>query len=347
MDAYDDIAALPLYVEGSERSQHASDTSSGFRRVTTGFALSGDGETGRGEDVTYETADHEALADAPAFDFAGEWTFGEFSEALAGMDLFPTKEPEEERFRHYRRWAVESAALDLALRQAGRSLGDVLGREYEPVRFVASTRLPDDTADRVHDLLDAYPDLELKLDPTPEWDAELIGELADTGAVRVVDLKGLYEGTEVDAEPDAEFYRRVFEGFPDAVVEDPATTEETQDVVRAHGERVSWDLPITGVESVEALPFEPNWLNIKPSRFGSVESLLATIAYCEEHDVTMYGGGQFELGVGREQLQALASLCYPDSPNDIAPGGYNDPEVREGLPTSPLPAPADEPGFRG
>ena len=33
----------------------------------------------------------------------------------------------------------------------------------------------------------------------------------------------------------------------------------------------------------------------------------------------MYGGGQFELGHGREQIQRLASLFYADGPNDVAP----------------------------
>ena len=33
------------------------------------------------------------------------------------------------------------------------------------------------------------------------------------------------------------------------------------------------------------------------------------------------------LGVGRAQIQALASLFYPNAPNDVAPPGYNAPEA--------------------
>ena len=40
----------------------------------------------------------------------------------------------------------------------------------------------------------------------------------------------------------------------------------------------------------------------------------------------MYGGGQFELGPGRGQIQLLASIFHPDTPNDVAPGGYNVPD---------------------
>ena len=53
----------------------------------------------------------------------------------------------------------------------------------------------------------------------------------------------------------------------------------------------------------------------------------------------MYGGGQFELGHGRRQIQMLASLFYPDGPNDVAPSAYNEGDPRPDLPTSPLPPP--------
>jgi len=53
----------------------------------------------------------------------------------------------------------------------------------------------------------------------------------------------------------------------------------------------------------------------------------------------MYGGGQFELGVGRRHIQVLASLFYADGPNDVAPSEYNAGEPRPGLPQSPLPSP--------
>jgi hypothetical protein len=341
------VADLPLTVESVDIAQHARDTSSGFHRKSTTFVLSGAGETGRGEDVTYDTEDHDALAAAwgsAGYDLAGEYTVASFSARLDDIDLFPTKAPERETAHHYRRWGLESAGLDLALRQAGESLGSAVGREYDPVRFVASTRLgePPSTT-RVDAILDRVPDIEFKLDPTTDWTPDIVDALAETGAVRILDIKGQYEGTEVDQEPDADLYRLVFEGFPDAVVEDPALVDETTAIVEAHTERLSWDLPITGVESVESLPYPPNWLNIKPSRFGTVESLFETLAYAEREGIQLYGGGQFELDVGRAHIQALASLCYPDGPNDVAPGVYNDPELPEELPASPLEPRADEP----
>ena len=37
----------------------------------------------------------------------------------------------------------------------------------------------------------------------------------------------------------------------------------------------------------------------------------------------MYGGGQFELAEGRRQIQELAGIFHPGSPNDIAPIEFN------------------------
>jgi hypothetical protein len=350
MAYYDRLADLPLVVEAETRETRERDTSSGFVRTTTVVSLSGAGETGRGEDVTYDTPDHEALAAVGPLAPTGEFTLASFSAALDDVDLFP-EPPGQESAHHYRRWAYESAALDLALRQSDTHLGAALDRTRDPVRFVTSARLSPagsdrpPTADRVHRLRERVPGIEFKLDPTSDWTDDLVAELAATGAVVALDLKGQYHGTVVDQDADPDLYRRVVEGFPDAVVEDPALTDETRALVESARDRVSWDAPVTGVESVEALPFEPRWLNVKPSRFGTVESLLDTVEWAEARDVALYGGGQFELDVGRRQIQALASLLYPDGPNDVAPGVYNDPDPGADLPAPPL-RPDDDPvGF--
>ncbi len=346
-DYYAQVADLPLTVEAVDRTQYERETASGFTRVTTEIVLSGEGVTGRGEDVTYDDADHDQFEDV-SLPLAGEWTMASVSDAIDDLTLFP-EPPEHEPSRQYRRWALESAALDLGLRQADTSLGNTIGRDYAPVRFVVSpsVRGEDDepTAAPVRDFLARDPGLEFKLDPTPAWSQALIDELAATDAVRTLDLKGYYEGTDVDNPPDPDLYARVLEGFPNAIVEDPLVSAETEPVLAPHTDRLSWDYPITGIQSIRDLPFEPTWLNCKPSRFGSVESLLDTIAYCEANDIRLYGGGQFELGVGRSQIQALASLCYPDAPNDVAPGAYNDPDPGPDLPGSPLPVPSDPVGF--
>ncbi|MDJ1432419.1 hypothetical protein [Halostagnicola sp. A-GB9-2] len=350
---YERIADLPVTIESVSTSQLEADTTSDFARVTTLFSLSGPGEngqvrTGEGEDVTYETEEHRALVDAELPALSGEYTIDSFSARLGDVDLFPAGAPDREEFRNYRQWGLESAALDLALQQAETDLASALGRSFDPVRFVTSTRLGDPpSTDRLEKLRERVPGVEFKLDPTPEWDDAVVEAVAETVPVRILDLKGQYEGTDVDVPADPELYRRVLEAFPDAVIEDPALTEETDGIFAdpAIRSRVSWDAPIHGLEDVEALPWEPDWLNIKPSRFGSLESVLETIAFCEDREIRMYGGGQFELGVGRTQIQTLASLFYPETPNDVAPRAYNVPEIADQLPASPLEIPSEGAGF--
>jgi L-alanine-DL-glutamate epimerase-like enolase superfamily enzyme len=329
MPLYDLLAKLPLTVDGYRLERLEQDVATGFTRVTTTVVMEGDGHQGRGEDVNYTAEDHVGFPDS--LPLAGSGTVAEISERLEGRDLF-AKPPAQEAGRDYRRWAFESAALDLALRQSGRSLADALGREARPVRFVASTR-----AD-IEGWIAADPTLEFKLDPDESWDDGLMRRLAATGRVRVLDLKAYYRGTVVDMEPDPVFYRALAERFPDAVIEDAWLDEACLEALAGAHDRLSFDAPIHSLADAEALAIEPRWLNIKPSRFGTIERLLECVEACETRGVTLYGGGQFELGRGRSQIQALASVFYPDSANDVAPREYNEGTPRPGLPRSPLPA---------
>jgi hypothetical protein len=212
---------------------------------------------------------------------------------------------------------------------------------------VASLRLGEPaTLEPLTAWLELYPELRFKLDPTGSWTEEVVAGLRGLGKVDVVDLKGQYKGTVVDQPPDPDLYTRVAEGFPGAWIEDPALTPETDRVLEPHRDRVTWDAPIHSVDDVLALPFPPRMLNVKPSRFGPVRRLFDFYDWCAANGVRNYGGGQFELGPGRGQIQYLASLFHAHAPNDVAPAGFNA-GVQPGLPTSPLTPPSrTEAGFR-
>ncbi|MDQ8046989.1 MAG: hypothetical protein REI11_20455, partial [Patulibacter sp.] len=106
------------------------------------------------------------------------------------------------------------------------------------------------------------------------------------------------------------------------------------------------DAPIHDVADVEALPVTPERMNVKPSRVGSIQGLLALYDHLEELGTEMYGGGQFELSVGRGQIILLASLMHPDGANDTAPVAFHGFQPGGTLPQSPLPAPRALRGFR-
>jgi hypothetical protein len=350
MTMYDTLAQLPLQIDGYTLEGRGRRISPEFERLTTTVHLLGAGEEGLGEDVTYSPEDQRAQQEAgPVLPLTGSWTLDSFSSRLEELDLFGGAAPGMPAFRDYRRWAFESAAADLALRQAGRSLADVLGREPEPINFVVSLRLGDPpSTEPVTRRLAAYPGLQFKLDYSPAWDEDLLATLAATGAVESIDFKGAYKGTAVDVDTVPELYRRCAEVFPEAWLEDPDLTDPEADAaLRPHRDRITWDAPIHGVEDIEALPFQPRTINVKPSRIGSWRKLLHTYEWCAERGITNYGGGQSELGVGRGQIQYLASIFHAGEANDIAPSGYDWLEFpKTGLPTNPLPAQIEPTGFR-
>jgi len=131
------ISDLPLVLE-AHAVEHLS-APAPADRTTLLVRLRGGNAEGLGEDVggTMIDKDGAFLAAAPGLSLAGEWTLGSFVAHLGGLDLWP-EPPEWEMGRRWRTWAFESAALDLALQQAGLGLPEALGREAAPLRFVNS-----------------------------------------------------------------------------------------------------------------------------------------------------------------------------------------------------------------
>ena len=350
MSSFAAVADLPLTIESYSLELRRRVVSEEFERLSTIVHLHGTGHEGLGEDVTYDADDqlHQEAA-GPVLELAGDWTVRTFSEHLAGLDLFHGRPSHYPASQEYRVWAFESAALDLALRQNGTALHEALGRAPRPVRFVVSIRLGEPPAAApVLERIAAYGGVRFKLDPEPTWDEAFIASLAETGAVDVLDFKGLYEGTPVDVATDAVLYRRCAEAFPTAWLEDPDLSDEAAAAaLEPYRDRVTWDANLHSVDDVLNLPFAPRTLNCKPSRFGRVQRLFDFYDHCEASGIALYGGGQSELGVGRGQLHVLASLFHPEMSNDIAPSGWDHQDwAREGLPTSPLDPAPDAVGFR-
>jgi hypothetical protein len=335
MSLWDSVAGLEVRVDGYALERRESQTPSGWTRVTTTVSVEGAGATGQGEDVTYGADDHDHVP--AALMLAGTWSLDDVSRRLDELELWDG-DPENHTGQDHRRWAFESALFDLALRQNELSLGKALGRQELPVRFVVSTRAAPDR------WLEIEPRLEFKLDAETDWDRPLLQRLRGLDRVRVVDLKAYYRGTSVDLAPDPDLYRAIVEELPDVIIEDAWLEDGLREALAGAEDRLSFDAPVHSLADLDGLPLQPHWLNIKPSRFGTVRGLLETIEACEERGIHMYGGGQYELGPGRPQIQRLAGVFYPEGPNDVAPSVYNEGEPRKGLPQSPLPA-SERPGF--
>ena len=341
------LAELPLVVEDCEFDRLHAVLAYDFERITTQVRLVGAGVDGLGEDIGVFREDGTTLHESrPALPLKGEWTLDGFCEHLAALALWP-EPPEWEVALRMRNWAFESAALDLALRQAGRSLHDVLGLEPQPVRFVNSLGLGElPSIEPVRRRLARSPGVRFKLDAEVSWPPSLVDEVAATGAVDTIDFKGHYRIEVKDPEALAALYDHVLTAFPNAYLEDPHDLPEIAQRLADHLDRVSYDAPIHSADDIGATPLAGRVVNVKPTRIGSLRPLFEVYARCQREGRPMYGGGFGELGVGRGQIELLAALFHADAPNDVAPSAYNEDDPPGTLPGSPLPPRPAAIGFR-
>jgi L-alanine-DL-glutamate epimerase-like enolase superfamily enzyme len=317
-------------------------------RVTGLLALHGGGHTGLGEEVgLMERGEYEAFAElARSLPLAGRWTVASLAARLRTLTLFD-EQPRWELMRNLRTWAFESAALDLALRQARTSLPALLGLTPRPVRYVNSLGLGDPPSfANFGRRLNTYPDMRFKIDASFLWDRALIERLAATGAVRTVDFKGQYGMDTGTPEQMVAMYTAVIECFPEALLEDPHDIPEVIEMLRPHRRRVSYDAPVTTAAALDGTAIRCGAVNVKPSRIGGLQELFKVYARCRVEGLPMYGGGMGELGVARGQIQLLAALFHPDTYNDVAPSAFNLPEPPPGIPPSPLVPVQEISGFR-
>lgn len=336
MSLSDAIAALEVEVDGIRRQSLERQATTMTRRSTQ-VTVTGGGLTGVGEDISHGPSDHDGHEAMPLPPLSGRRTLGEWSEILDSF-TFAVGEMSQAVVPNFRRWSYESALLDLALHQAGVSLAGALGRSTNPLRFCVSP--PEDP----RPILEAYPGTELKINTDPDWTDQDMRDINGLDAVRVVDLKAHYVGDFVRHPADpVDFTRRVAEAFPEVILEDPHIGEGMDAFYAAESHRVAFDAPIHSLAELDALPVT-GWVNIKPSRFGSLRGLFECLDACEARGLGLYGGGQFEIGPGRAQVQTLAAVLYPTGPNDTAPSGYNDADLPGDLSRSPLEL-VDAPGF--
>ena len=260
-DLWQALGPLEAEVEAYELEPRELETP-GFVRHSTTVAVAGAGVQGRGEDVSYSPDDQQAHRRLEPLPLRGRRTLAGWSALLDECDLFP-EDTTQHAARDYRRWAYESALLDLALGQAGVTLGQAVGRPYAPVRFVVSSN-----ADPGR-WLELYPGVELKVDAGAAWGRADFERLAALGVVRVVDIKGQYGSDYPQGERDeAGLVAMAAEILPDAIIEDPSTEPQVLPAIAAAADRISFDAPVHAVADLAALP-PVRHLNVKPSRFGT------------------------------------------------------------------------------
>jgi hypothetical protein len=257
----------------------------GEGRPSTFVALTGGGLTGFGELVSFDKAEHARFS-------------GRASDLLCARqgrvgDLV------DRRGTPHERAALEAAAIDLALRQAGRSLADLCGVPSGRLRWVASFAAQADPRPRLERLAAAGPMPGLKLDVHPGWSAAVI---ADLQRLEVVTLDWKEGGS-------PELARRLSDAFPQAIFEDPPAGCAHRWLAR--------DRPLAAAADVQAALARGELVNVKGPRMGGFFELLRGLAGAGEG--VFYFGGMHEVGPGREQARQLAAIVCPGAPNDLAP----------------------------
>ena len=265
---------------------------------------------------------------------------------LGELDLWPAP-PVREPSIDYRRWAYESAALDLALRQAGTILAEAWARAAarSPSSCRCGSASPTSRDDRAGARgSSCYPTLRFKLDPTNDVDRRADRTSWWTRARSTRSTSRASTRARPSTSRPTRSCTAAGRGVPGRLARGPGPRRaETRRGARAEHDRITWDAPIHSVADIEALPFPPKMVNIKPSRFGPLTRAVrrpTTTASARASAPT--AAGSSSSGAGRGHIQYLASLFHPDTPNDVAPGGTTCRTRPTGLPTSPARA-ADRP----
>ncbi len=177
-DLWTAVKDLPIVIESSSLEALVPSGPTGPQDFsTTQLRLRGRGEEGVGEQVGMPDAQKSLRASG--FPVTGAWeTLADFLAHVDTIEMWP-EPPEYELQRNWRRWTFESAALDLALRQSGTSLAEVLGRTPQPVTFVNSFGLGDPPdIDKVASRRARHPTVGFKLDVAPSWTQRIMDRIA-------------------------------------------------------------------------------------------------------------------------------------------------------------------------
>jgi L-alanine-DL-glutamate epimerase-like enolase superfamily enzyme len=278
----DRLAELPVRLESVRcRSGRVALRDYPGGRPLTLVALSGQGHTGWGEHVGFSDDEQQGFVHAVESYFA-----------VAAGPVAAIVRPGIPPHAHA---ALESALIDLALRQAQTSLRDLLGVVEAPLRWVRSFADPDPAARA------RAAGGEVKVDVDVAWSEPVIAALARE-PVAILDFKEA--GT-------AALAARLAAAFPSAIFEDPPAGTS--------GVRVARDRSLLTAADVVAAAGRGEAVNLKVPRLGGVLALLHGLAGARAQGALAYLGGMFEAGPGREQARQLAALFCADAPNDLAP----------------------------
>ena len=327
MPLYDLVRDLPLEIDGSRVRGRDASRSRPSSRARRHVVMRGGGARGprRGRHLRPGRARPGPLPAARRC--TGSWTLDSLSKHLDELELFPAGEPGQHAYRDYRRWAFESVGA-----RPRAAAGRPLARRGARTRGAAADVRLVDPRHLARRLARALPRAALQARPDAGVDGRAGRDARGARQRRRRRPEGPVprHGRRQPGRPGALPARR--RRLPGRVDRGPGADAGDRRRARAapRPHHVGRADPLVGRRRGAAVRARGASTASRRASARSRGCSSSTTA-APRHGIALYGGGQFELGVGRGQIQLLAALFHPDGSNDVAPGGYNAPEPLPGL----------------
>jgi O-succinylbenzoate synthase len=214
--------------------------------------------------------------------------------------------------------ALESAVLDVALRESGTSFGAFLGAVHDTVPAGVSVGIMDSVPELLN-AVDGYLDegyLRIKLKIEPGWDVAPVRAVRERyGAELLLQVDANTAYTLADARQLAKL-----DPFDLLLIEQPLPEHDLAghaSLAQLVRTPICLDESITSAAvAVHAISIGATRIvNIKPGRVGGYLEARRIHDVCAAHGIPVWCGGMLETGIGRAANVALAAL-----PNFTLPG---------------------------
>jgi O-succinylbenzoate synthase len=272
-------------------------------------------------------------------------TADDVSEVVAGFDDRFSGQPMV-------RAAIEMAGWDLAARQRGVPLVDLLGGTRTTVAAGIALGLassPDALADEAVEAAKlGYQRIKVKIKPGFDMDPiRAVRERLGNEAMLTVDANGSYTRADID-------HLARLDEFDLSMIEQPLPAGDLEghaDLQRRTKTPICVDESVSSLDDLGAMIDlgAGRVLNLKPGRVGGYTTALSMIERAEEHGLALWVGGMLETGIGRAHNVALAARNEFTSPGDLGPSDrywehdiVNPPWIME---QGSLPVPRTTPGL--
>lgn len=218
------------------------------------------------------------------------------------------------------KYAVEMAVTDVWLRQQQLSLGSFIGATQHavPVGVVVGMNEPRRLLQLVDQYLaDGYRRIKLKIAPGRDVDVvRMVREHVGPDVVLQVDANCAYTAREID-------HLRQLDEFDLQFIEQPfaadAFAEHAQFASRASTPVCLDESIITMADLQRVIDAGAcSFVNIKPSRVGSVFTAIEMYEHCVSRGVEPWCGGMLESGIGRAALLTFAALPHFSITHDLS-----------------------------